>query len=308
MQCDPRTVKAYFRSDSVRRGVIAAALLLVLPGTALAQLNQNCTVSVLNRNTQVQPDGTWVLTNLPVNQGLVRARAVCTFSGLTQFGQSGLFTVPLNGSITLQPIIFGAVTPIPNSLLLTAATSNLSAVGATSQVTVTAQYLSGAPQNVTSSAVGTTYTSSNSAVATVSPDGLVTAAASGLALISAFNEGTSGSITLQVGIAPTVAITSPVSGASVVAGATIPVITTTTGTIAFVKFLVGGQVVFTSVTAPYQFNFTVPLSVSSVTFGAIADDGFGNTGSAQPVQIAVTPDPLTTVTGTVVDRSGVAIS
>src|SRR5580693_2765799 len=95
-----------------------------------AQLNDACTVSVLNRNINVAPDGTWVLSNIPVNQGRVRARATCIFNGLTRFGQSALFTVPLNGTITLQPIVFGAITPIPSLLTLTASPQSITSAGA----------------------------------------------------------------------------------------------------------------------------------------------------------------------------------
>ena len=37
-------------------------------------LDEHCTVSILNRNIPVKPDGTWVLPNVPANLGLVRAR------------------------------------------------------------------------------------------------------------------------------------------------------------------------------------------------------------------------------------------
>ncbi|MGD0014198.1 MAG: hypothetical protein ABSD56_07220 [Bryobacteraceae bacterium] len=56
----------------------AAFLSLALPLSAFAQgdvqLNQNCTVSILNRNMQVGEDGSWVLPNVPANFGPVRAR------------------------------------------------------------------------------------------------------------------------------------------------------------------------------------------------------------------------------------------
>ena len=309
MEFRARTAKAArFRRGIALYGLMAVALLMSLPSPALGQLNENCTVSVLNRNTQVRPDGTWILTNLPVNQGRVRARATCTFNGLTRFGQSELFTVPLNGSVTLQPIIFGPVTPIPDSLVLTASTTTLGHVGATAQLTVTARYADGSTADVTSGATGTNYTSSNPAVATVSADGVVQAVSGGAALITAFNEGTAGTVSLRAGIAPTISITTPISGATVVEGATIPVTVTTSGTVAFVKFLVNGQVQFTSNRAPYQFNFTVPLGASGVVLGAQADDGQGDIGVAPDVTVNVIPDPLTTVTGRVVDSSGIALS
>jgi hypothetical protein len=307
MEFHRRTAKARFWKGICSYGLIAAALLLLLPDAALGQLNESCTVSVLNRNTQVRHDGTWVLTNLPVNQGRVRARAICTFSGISRFGQSDLFTVPLNGSVTLQPIIFGPVTPIPDSLIVTASTTNLDHVGAFAQLTATARYSNGLTADVTSSSTGTNYSSSNPAVAMVSADGVVQAVSGGAALITAFNEGTAGTISLRAGIAPTISITAPISGATVVEGATIPVTVTTSGTVAFVKFLVNGQVQFTSARTPYQFNFFVPLGASAEVLGAQADDGQGDIGAAPDVTVNVIPDPLTTVIGRVVDSSGIAL-
>src|SRR5215813_4341505 len=94
---------------------------VVSPRVIYGQLNENCTVSVLNRNVSVKPDGTWVLPNIPANQGRVRARATCIEHGATRFGQSNLFTIPANASLdVLPPITFGALTPIPQSLSLTA--------------------------------------------------------------------------------------------------------------------------------------------------------------------------------------------
>ena len=79
----------------LRHPVVALLLLWgALNATSIyGQLNENCTVSVLNRNVRVQPDGTWVLPNIPANQGRVRARAICIRNGVTQQGQSSLFNV-----------------------------------------------------------------------------------------------------------------------------------------------------------------------------------------------------------------------
>lgn len=294
------------RNCVLQGSILSIVFLSALPG--FAQLNENCTVSVLNRNISVSPAGTWIVTNIPVNQGRVRARATCIFSGLTRAGQSDLFTVPLNGSVTLQPVIFGPVTPIPDSLQLTAPTTNFGSIGATTQLTVTARYTDGSTANVAAGSIGTNYTTSNAAVATVSTDGLVRAVAGGTALITAFNEGTAGTISIHAGIAPTINITSPINGSTVVEGATVPVTVTTSGTVAFVKFLINGQVQFTATQAPYQFNFTVPLGVPGVLLGAQADDGQGDIGIAPNITIGVIPDPLTTVTGRVVDTTSTALS
>ena len=79
---------------------------------AQAQLNENCVVSVLNRNVQAKADGTWVLPNIPANFGTVRARATCVQGGVTSYGESASFAIPANGSITLPPIQRGPSTSI----------------------------------------------------------------------------------------------------------------------------------------------------------------------------------------------------
>src|SRR5215813_4244322 len=50
-------------------------------------LDETCVVSILNRTTQVRPDGTWNLPNVPANFGSVRARATCERDGISLFGQ-----------------------------------------------------------------------------------------------------------------------------------------------------------------------------------------------------------------------------
>ena len=54
-------------SDRARR--VAAVCALMLCATHIAELNstENCTVSVLNRTVRVNPDGSWVLPNVPGN-------------------------------------------------------------------------------------------------------------------------------------------------------------------------------------------------------------------------------------------------
>jgi hypothetical protein len=294
------------RGSTIGARVVWSIIALVIP--LRAQLNENCTISVLNRNVQVKPDGTWVLPNIPVNQGRIRARATCVLNGATRFGQSALFTVPVNGSMDVPPITLGTVTPIPQSLTTSTPNPALNQAGATAQLRVLATYPDGTTADVTAGASGTNYTTSNAAIATVTADGLVQAVSSGTALITLFNEGTSGSISIRVGIAPTIQITSPLSGLTVTEGATITVTAATTGTVAFVKFLANGQVAFTSAAGPYQFDYTVPIGAMAVTLGAQADNGFGDLGTAQNVQITVARDPLTTVIGRVVDGNGLAVA
>ena len=176
--------------------LIAALFFVVSP--IAAQLNSNCIVGVLNRTTQVNADGSWILPNVPANFGQVRARATCVNNGVTTFGQSALFTLPANGTVNLPHIQLGNTSPVPTSVTVTAPTTTLSSVGATTQLTVTAAYAGSPNQNITASSTGTHYNGSNPAIATVSANGLVTAVSSGTVVIQAVNEGAQGIISIQV--------------------------------------------------------------------------------------------------------------
>src|SRR5713226_5720586 len=160
----------------------AAALILALCSAAMGQLNQNCTVSVLNRTVPVNPDGSWVLPNIPANFGQVKARATCIQNGTTVFGESDFFTIPANGAVNLPAITLGSTTPIPVSLAVSSSPSSLTTAGQTAQLTVTATYPDGSTKNVAAATTGTNYTTSNAAIASVT-DGVVTAVSSGTAVI-----------------------------------------------------------------------------------------------------------------------------
>jgi hypothetical protein len=165
---------------------------------AAAQLNENCVVSVLNRNVSVNPDGTWVLPNIPANFGQVRARATCVQNGVTQSGQSDFFLLPANGSVTLPPIKLGATTPIPTGLSINTPITTLTSSGAVTQLNVSATYADGTGADVTASSTGTAYTISNPFVATITSEGLVTAVHTGTVVVQATNEGTSALLSIHV--------------------------------------------------------------------------------------------------------------
>ncbi len=178
---------------------VASGALMVAPA-AHAQLNENCVVSVLNRNVQAKADGTWVLPNIPANFGSLRARATCVQGGVTTYGESQPFTLTPNGSVTLPPIVIGPTTPIPTVLRVSAPATTLAAVGASAQLQVLATYPNGGQQtDVTTN--GTSYLVSNPQIATVTPGGLVTAVRSGTVVVQATNEGTSGLISIRVALA-----------------------------------------------------------------------------------------------------------
>ncbi len=179
--------------------LIGIVLFSALPvAQAQTVLDENCVVSVLNRTAQVKPDGTYAIPNTPANFGQVRARATCVQNGLTVSGQSGFFNVPANGVIVVGDIPLGVVSPVPQSLTVSSGLFNLTAVGATTPLTVTGQFADGTSQNLSLGTSGTSYNSSNPLIATVSADGLVTAGSSGTVMLSATNDGTLGMTRLQV--------------------------------------------------------------------------------------------------------------
>jgi len=180
--------------------VFTVGCLFALALPAYGQLNEDCTVSVFNRTAQVQPDGVWVLPNVPTTLGQVRARATCVENGVTRSGQSDFFVIPLNGSVDVPEIQLDAVDPIPSSLLFSPQNPILNRQGSILQVTVTAAFPDGSTSDVSAQSAGTNYTSSNSTIATVSPNGLVTAISSGTVLITALNEGALGLLQVQVAL------------------------------------------------------------------------------------------------------------
>ena len=161
-------------------------------------LDENCVVSILNRSTRVNADGTWVLPDVPANFGPARARATCVNGGITRSGQSDFFVLLANNSITLPSIVLDAPDPIPASLRLSVGTSPLTSVGQVTQISTTATYSDGSTRDVTAPLSGTGYTSSTPAVATVDAEGRVTALASGTTSISASNEGALGIALVRV--------------------------------------------------------------------------------------------------------------
>jgi hypothetical protein len=179
----------------------AAGLLLALSWAAFAQLNQNCTVSVLNRTVQVNADGSWVLPNVPANFGQVKARATCVQNGQTIFGESAFFTVTANNAVNLPTINLGSVTPIPVSLSITSSATSLTTAGQIAQLTVTATYPDGSTQNVAAATAGTNYTTSNAAIASIDANGNVTAVSSGTVVIQANNDGATGIIAIPIVLA-----------------------------------------------------------------------------------------------------------
>lgn len=112
--------------------VIAA----VFPRLVFADgLNENCVVSILNRSIKVKEDGTWVLPNIPIVPGAIRARAICTENGRTREGESALFELANGASITVPPFELVPLAPIPIRLDLQPSSRTLTKVGESTRLT-----------------------------------------------------------------------------------------------------------------------------------------------------------------------------
>ncbi len=176
----------------------AAALVLATTEQVFAQLNEHCTVSVLNRSVRVNPDGSWLLPNVPAATGQVKARATCVENGQTRSGESDFFVIRPNRMNAIPPIVFGSTTQVPSRLTITQGTATLSTAGETLQLSVEATYPNTTTRNVTTANTGTNYTTSNAAIADVSGDGLVTGFANGTVVVQASNDGTPALATIRV--------------------------------------------------------------------------------------------------------------
>jgi len=186
-------------------GRLAGSLLLLLflllstPGGLAAQTfaQGQCTVSILNQTANVRADGTWNVPNVPSNMGPVRARVTCVDGGMTRSGASEFFTITSNRMNAIPRVELGTGGATTAQVALSLPVTTLTSVGATAQATVIAFFADGTSRDVTA-AQGTVYASTNPAVATIGPDGLITALASGRVLLTALHEAVLNSIPLLV--------------------------------------------------------------------------------------------------------------
>src|SRR6185369_1459598 len=167
--------------------------------SAQLQLDENCTATILNRTVQLNHQGGFAIPNVPVVDGKYRVRIVCKApNGGNTYAVSDYFALVANGSTKVQNLVPADSSPSPVSIniLVPFANPNLTSVGQTVQLNVRATLpadasFPGAPKfrDVTLSTEGTTYTSSNLKIATVTKDGSVAAVSHGQAVITARNEG-----------------------------------------------------------------------------------------------------------------------
>jgi len=127
---------------------------------------------------------------------------------------------------------------------------------------------------------------------TWTPTAVGTFVLSALVTDSFGNLGVSSNVTVTVNAAPSVGVTGPVAGSSIVVGTpqvvtAIAAATTPGATIAGVQFLANGIILGTDTTAPYSAPWT-PTSAGNYTLTAIATDSLGTQTTSPAVAITVT--------------------
>ncbi|MBI2346070.1 MAG: Ig-like domain-containing protein [Deltaproteobacteria bacterium] len=176
-------------------------VLFSAPAQSLPTSFETCTAAVLNRSALVAADGQFRIFNIPTGS-IQRVRMTCPVEGQTLIGQSGYVQLAPDRIISLSSytdFVFGLANQVPSIVRLEVGDRMLAQAGATQQLTATGTYPDNSTRDLTGAEAGTSYISSNLTVASVSPEGLVTAGTrSGTAIISAVNEGVLGSIAMTV--------------------------------------------------------------------------------------------------------------
>ena len=146
-------------------------------------------------------DGAFQISNIPSGPNLIRASGTVFRAGRTFYVDSEFFEVVDQGTYRLTGLTLGTTPPATTVRIASSSdTPVLTGLGATTQLQVTALLSTGASADVTARVQGTTYVSSNPAIAAVDQEGRVTAMGAGVAFITAFREGAAA--VRQITVAP----------------------------------------------------------------------------------------------------------
>ena len=197
---EPRANTTARRFASLAAALGAVLGIVGMAASAQAQVfNEACTATILTRTIKLQPEGYFIIPNIPVPVGAARVRVVCEQDGTTYRAASD-FVVPVaNTFVLFTNLHFGTEdNPLPVSLGITSPVALLTPLTNTAQLTVTGTLFDGTEVDFTAPESGITYTSSNPTIASVDANGLVTAVSSGHVLVTALVEGVLGTIPLDV--------------------------------------------------------------------------------------------------------------
>jgi hypothetical protein len=171
-----------------------------------------------NRFAVVQSDGSFRVRNVPLSTDLLRVQLSGRRGDLGLFGASAFVEVIDQRTVRLPgPIAVSTVPVATTATLDLAAAQPTVGTGDATQLVATATLSDGTAEEVTLRAQGTSYRSSNPAIASVGPDGLVTGHRPGRVFITARREGVA--TVVQLAVSPGGEATE-VTGTAVLADAT----------------------------------------------------------------------------------------
>lgn len=193
------------------------AINAILPRASAQQLDETWTVTVGTQVVQVNPDGTFRIPNIPapdqfgpegpgsrpdfLSDDFLRVTGFSTVNGKTRYAFSDPFQIKQGETFRVQNLTFTDLPPpLTSSIAVDVETPALTQIGQTTQLKVTAALADGSSKDVTPRTGWTVYRISNTNVATVGRDGLVTAVGRGMAFITVVNEGTTA--VAQVDVSP----------------------------------------------------------------------------------------------------------
>lgn len=194
------------RSSTSVSAIVASSLFLFLTATLSAQLDPSWRVGAGGQTSVVASDGSFRIVNIasPDNFGVggpgtapdfladefIRVLGTNTVDGITRYAFSEPFQIE-NGKRYVVPHIFVTTTPppLPTKITMSVPPTVLTAPGQSLQVAVSGVLGDGSTVDLTPRSAWTLYRTSNPFVAEVGPDGLVTARGTGLAFITAVNDG-----------------------------------------------------------------------------------------------------------------------
>lgn len=169
---------------------------------AIPESLSNCTAEALNVNGFVDEDGNVSIANVPASVGPFQVTVVCEDAlGETVIGYSEHINPTPNTVSEFTELDFDTLNPVPETLDVQPAFTVLTGAGTTAQLSTVATLPDGTNLDISADA-GTTYGSTNDAVVTVGPDGLLTAVGSGSAAVRVSNNGILGVANVLVLSAP----------------------------------------------------------------------------------------------------------
>ncbi|MGP1347524.1 MAG: Ig-like domain-containing protein [Phycisphaerales bacterium] len=251
-------------SDTDGNGLLDGEQLLLDTASPTIALDNTWDLRIAGRSVLCGPGGRFTASDVPASSSLVRLTGSRTNSPYgTGYVASDYVIVNANDEVSLERLHF-ADRPFQTPISLTAsAPTTVLEPGQQTQLTTTGSMPDGTAADLTLRTNGTTYTSTNPAVSSVSDDGLVFAHTNGTVFITVVNEGVSATRRIDV---VEQAITTTITGIAQFEDGT-PAVGAVVTLLSF-----GGEAT-TGEDGSFALHATLPASSSSITIIATLSQG-----------------------------------